>query len=156
MAPDPLTFPALLRRNRDVHGDKPALVTHQGSITHAALEDRSAGMASRFVASGVSRSSRVGLMMENGIEWAVIGAAVMRIGAVLVPLSTLLKPPELHGQLQTASVTELIVTAVGAGFTLFPIIDVPNRLLFGIKVIAATLVVNLIGAAIYWQSRRSD
>jgi acyl-CoA synthetase (AMP-forming)/AMP-acid ligase II len=110
VAPDPLTFPALLRRNRDVHGDKPALVTHQGSITHAALEDRSAGMASRFVASGVSRSSRVGLMMENGIEWAVIGAAVMRIGAVLVPLSTLLKPPELHGQLQTASVTELIVT----------------------------------------------
>ena len=33
--------------------------------------------------------------MPNGIEWAVIAAAVARIGGVLVPLSTLLRPPEL-------------------------------------------------------------
>jgi acyl-CoA synthetase (AMP-forming)/AMP-acid ligase II len=35
--------------------------------------------------------------------------AVMRIGAVLVPLSTLLRPPELIAQLRTASVTHVIL-----------------------------------------------
>jgi acyl-CoA synthetase (AMP-forming)/AMP-acid ligase II len=37
--------------------------------------------------------------------------AVMRLGATLVPLSTLLRPPELRAALETAAVTDLIVTA---------------------------------------------
>ena len=37
--------------------------------------------------------------MPNGVEWAVIAIALMRMGAVLVPLSTLLRPPELEAQL---------------------------------------------------------
>jgi acyl-CoA synthetase (AMP-forming)/AMP-acid ligase II len=107
---DPLTLPALLRRNRVIHGDKPALTTLERSITHAELDEASARLAGQLVAAGIGKSARVGLMMENGIEWAIIGAAVMRLGAVLVPLSTLLKPPELQGQLLTANVTELILT----------------------------------------------
>jgi acyl-CoA synthetase (AMP-forming)/AMP-acid ligase II len=51
----------------------------------------------------------VGLLAPNGIEWAVTAAAVMRIGGVLVPLSTLLRPPELEAQLQVASVTHLVL-----------------------------------------------
>jgi amino acid transporter len=56
--------------------------------------------------------------------------------------------------LKLAALSGFCVTVVGAAFTLFPIIDVPNRLLFGVKVIAATLAVNLVGALIYWQARR--
>jgi acyl-CoA synthetase (AMP-forming)/AMP-acid ligase II len=110
MIAEPLTLPALLRRNRELFGDKAVMTTLGRSITHAELDQASARLAGHLVASGVDKSARVGLMMENGIEWAVIGAAVMRVGAVLVPLSTLLKPPELQAQLQTAHVTELIVT----------------------------------------------
>ena len=33
----------------------------------------------------------------------------MRVGGVLVPLSTLLRPPELAAQLRTAAVTHLVV-----------------------------------------------
>ena len=110
MMAEPLTLPALLRRNREVFGDKAVMTTLGQSITHAELDEASARLAGHLVASGVDKSARVGLMMENGIEWAVIGAAIMRVGAVLVPLSTLLKPPELQAQLQTAHVTELIVT----------------------------------------------
>jgi acyl-CoA synthetase (AMP-forming)/AMP-acid ligase II len=107
---DPLTLPALLRRNAVVRGDVPALVSDRGSLSHGQLDAESAAVARRLVASGVDKSSRVGLLMENGIEWAVLASAVMRTGAVLVPLSTLLKPPELHQQLLTAAVTELVVT----------------------------------------------
>ncbi|MGD0044572.1 MAG: AMP-binding protein, partial [Isosphaeraceae bacterium] len=110
MTTDPFTLPALLRRNAMVRGDAPALISEWGSLSHLQLDADSADVARRLVAAGVDKSSRVGLLMENGIEWAVLASAIMRAGAVLVPLSTLLKPPELHHQLQTAAVTELIVT----------------------------------------------
>ena len=48
-------------------------------------------------------------MAPNGIEWVVAAMAAMRVGAVLVPLSTLLRPPELEQQLRTADVTHLVV-----------------------------------------------
>jgi acyl-CoA synthetase (AMP-forming)/AMP-acid ligase II len=103
-------MPALLRRNAMVRGDVPALISERGSLSHGQLDTHSADIARQLVTAGVDKSSRVGLLMENGIEWALHASAIMRTGATLVPLSTLLKPPELHHQLQTAAVTELIVT----------------------------------------------
>jgi acyl-CoA synthetase (AMP-forming)/AMP-acid ligase II len=114
---DPLTLPTLLRRNATVRADVPALISEYGSLSHGELDAKSTDLARQLVACGIRKSSRVGLLMENGIEWAVIAAAIMRAGAVLVPLSTLLKPPELHHQLQTAAVTELIVTREFRGRT---------------------------------------
>jgi acyl-CoA synthetase (AMP-forming)/AMP-acid ligase II len=105
----PATFPGLLRRNRDEHGPKAALVTEDRSITHAGLDAESRSLAARLVGAGVGKGDRVGLLLPNGIEWAVTAAAVVRIGGVLVPLSTLLRPPELLAQLQVASVTHLVV-----------------------------------------------
>ena len=99
------TFPELVRRNAEIHGDKPAIMTPQGSITHAELDTRSAALAARL---GLRKGTRVGLQQRNGIDWAVTASAVMRTGAVLVPLSTLLKPPELEAQLRIADVDFLL------------------------------------------------
>jgi acyl-CoA synthetase (AMP-forming)/AMP-acid ligase II len=104
------TLPALLRRNTAARAGKPAIVSAGGSISYAELDDASRALAARLVAAGVTRSSRVGLIMPNGIEWAVTAMAVMRTGVTLVPLSTLLRPPELRAALQVAAVTDLIVT----------------------------------------------
>ncbi len=107
--PSPLTLPALLRRNRDLVPDRPAIVADDGTLTHAELDERSRELAARLVAAGLGKASRVGLMAPNGLQWVVTAAAVMRVGAVLVPLSTLLKPPELSAQLAVAGVSHLIV-----------------------------------------------
>jgi acyl-CoA synthetase (AMP-forming)/AMP-acid ligase II len=104
-----LTLPALLRRNTELYGDKPVMVTPDRSFRHVDLDRESRLLAARLVGAGVGRSARVGLMMPNGIEWLVTAVAIMRIGATLVPLSTLLKPPELAAQLRTADVTQLIL-----------------------------------------------
>lgn len=109
MPPEALTVPALLAHNSDAFGPKPVIVTASGSIAHDGLDAASRDLASALVAAGMTRSSRVGVLMPNGIEWATTAAAVMRSGAVLVPLSTLLRPPELLAQLQVARVTELVV-----------------------------------------------
>src|SRR4051794_4935517 len=107
--PTELTVPEVLRRNTDAHGDKPVMVTPDRSFRHADLERESRLLAARLIVAGVGRTARVGLMMPNGVEWLVIAAAVMRMGATLVPLSTLLAPPELAAQLGTADVTHLIL-----------------------------------------------
>ncbi len=110
MSADPLILPALLRRNTEENSAKAAIVTDEGSISHAELDRESFTLARQLVGAGIGKSSRVGLLMENGLEWAVVAVAVMRTGAVLVPLSTVLEPPELHAQLRIATVTELVVT----------------------------------------------
>ncbi|HEX4015590.1 MAG TPA: class I adenylate-forming enzyme family protein [Frankiaceae bacterium] len=108
MATD-MTLPGLLARNRATVPDRPVVISEVGTITHAELDERSSEMAGRLAAGGVGKASRVGLMAPNGIDWVLTAAAVMRVGAVLIPLSTLLKPPELQAQLSVAAVTHLVV-----------------------------------------------
>ena len=107
----PTTVPMLLRLNRERCGDVRAIVAEDRTITHAQLDHESRAVAARLVAAGCGRSSRIGLLAPNGIEWVVTAAAVMRIGALLVPLSTLLRPPELLAQIRTADVSHLIAAS---------------------------------------------
>jgi acyl-CoA synthetase (AMP-forming)/AMP-acid ligase II len=102
------TVPRLIAERRREDADRRALVDDDGSITYAELDDASRALAARLVAAGVNKGDRVALLAPNGIDWAVTALAVMRSGAVLVPLSTLLRPPELLAQLTTATVTHLI------------------------------------------------
>ena len=103
MTPEPGTIPALLARRAVTDGARQALVTPEASMTYRGLDDATAALAGRLVGSGVVKGDRVGLLGPNGIEWAVLGLAVLRVGAVLVPLSTLLRPPELLAWTEPAS-----------------------------------------------------
>ncbi|OAA27855.1 acyl-CoA synthetase (AMP-forming)/AMP-acid ligase II [Frankia sp. EI5c] len=107
--PEVLTIPALLATRRQRDGALQAFVNDDEAVTYTELDDASRALAARLVGAGVTRGSRVGLVMANGIEWATTALAVLRVGAVLVPLSTLLRPPELLAQLRAAAVTELVV-----------------------------------------------
>jgi acyl-CoA synthetase (AMP-forming)/AMP-acid ligase II len=104
------TIPGLLASRLAEDGGVEAFVTAEGGATYAEVEAASLALASRLVADGVVKGDRVALLAPNGVGWAVTAYAAMRIGAVLVPLSTLLRPPELLSQLITASVTHLVVT----------------------------------------------
>jgi len=108
--PGPPTLPRILRHNAVAYGGKAAVVGDDATVSHAGLDEQSRALAARLVAAGVAKSSRVGLLAPNGAAWAVTAAAVMRTGATLVPLSTLLRPPELRAALATAAVTDLVVT----------------------------------------------
>ncbi|HEY8060044.1 MAG TPA: long-chain fatty acid--CoA ligase, partial [Acidimicrobiales bacterium] len=112
---DAETIPALLALRRRTAPDHPALVTDDAAITYAELDDASTDLAARLVGGGVHMGDRVALLAPNGIEWAVTAYAVLRMGGVLVPLSTLLRPPELLAQLTTASVSHLLTVATFRG-----------------------------------------
>ena len=113
--PDLVTLPALIGSRGESHGSTPVMVEDGTVLTYGELEARSRLTARRLLAAGVNKGTRVGLLMVNGIDWAIDAVAVMRIGATLVPLSTLLRPPELEAQLRTAGVGFLIAQREGRG-----------------------------------------
>jgi len=102
------TIDQLVRGRAEQHGDKPMVIDTESRISYAELDETTRAMAAAFVDAGVGKGTRVGLIMPNRVQWVQIAVALTRIGAVLVPLSTLLKPPELLAQLRVASVQALI------------------------------------------------
>jgi len=109
MADERLTVPGLVRKWVASQADAPFMITDEGTLTYGQLDQRSTSVALRLIARGASKGTRVGLLMPNGIDWAVVAVAAARAGAVLVPLSTLLRPPELEAQLRLAGVEQLVL-----------------------------------------------
>ncbi len=105
----PDTVDRLVRRRAEQNGDKPMVIDPAAHITYGELDDTTRALAAAFVESGVGKGTRVGLIMPNCGQWVQIAVALTRVGAVLVPLSTLLQAPELVAQLRVASV-QFVVT----------------------------------------------
>jgi acyl-CoA synthetase (AMP-forming)/AMP-acid ligase II len=104
----PHTIHRLLGHRAAHDASKPMLIEPSKKITYGELDTTSRSLAATLVNAGVRKGTRLGLIMPNGVVWAQIASAVMRIGAVLVPLSTLLQPRELVAQLRAASVQFLV------------------------------------------------
>jgi acyl-CoA synthetase (AMP-forming)/AMP-acid ligase II len=105
-----------LVRSHSAHDEaKPMVIDHDRRLSYAELDVTTHDLAMAFIDAGVVKGTRVGLIMPNGVGWVQIAIALTRIGAVLVPLSTLLAAPELIAQLRTASVQVLISVEVFRG-----------------------------------------
>lgn len=104
----PRTVDELVRSRAVANAGQPAVIDPTAHLTYAELDATTQQLAAAFIEAGIAKGTRVGLVMPNGIAWVRIAIALTRIGAVLVPLSTLLKTPELIAQLRVASVQILI------------------------------------------------
>jgi acyl-CoA synthetase (AMP-forming)/AMP-acid ligase II len=76
-------------------GDHTFVVTNGERLTYAELDLRSRNLACRLVEAGVSKGDKVAVLFPNGTAWAVAWAAVVRLGAVAVPVSTFYTDAEL-------------------------------------------------------------
>ncbi len=80
--------------------DKPAVVLEHGeSYTFAQLKARSLQLAGRFSHLSVSPGSKVGLLLDNSVEFCLALYALSRLGAVAVMLP---------GKLKSAALMELV------------------------------------------------
>ncbi|WP_435795078.1 AMP-binding protein [Nocardia aurea] len=104
------TVDELVRSRAVANAAQPAVIDPTAHLTYAELDITTEHLAAAFIEAGIAAGTRVGLVMPNGIGWVRIAIALTRIGAVLVPLSTLLKTPELIAQLRVAAVQTLIAT----------------------------------------------
>src|SRR6516165_9817780 len=109
--PDPTTartIDQLVRLRAAEDGDKPVVIDPAARISYRELDTTTRDLAAAFIEAGVGKGTRVGLIMPNSTRWVQVALALTRIGAVLVPLSTLLAAGELVAQLRTASVRFLV------------------------------------------------
>ena len=106
--PTARTIDALVRIRAAHDGDKPMVIDPLSRVSYRELDTTTADFAARFVESGVGKGTRVGLIMPNSTRWVQVAIALTRIGAVLVPLSTLLQAGELAAQLRAAAVQFLV------------------------------------------------
>ncbi|WP_445168573.1 class I adenylate-forming enzyme family protein [Mycolicibacterium sp. Dal123E01] len=103
----PDTIDALIRTQANL-GDKPFVIDTTDRMSYTELDSVTSTLAEGLVGAGIGKGSRVGLIMPNNVRWVQLALALTRVGAVLVPLSTLLTVRELAAQLRTASVQYLI------------------------------------------------
>jgi benzoate-CoA ligase family protein len=99
MTSTPTTFNAtdylLDRHVRDGHGDRTAVVCAELSLTYAELADETRRVAAGFRALGVRPEERVLLCMADGVELLTGILGAMHMGAVPVPVSTMVTGAEL-------------------------------------------------------------
>ena len=104
-------FDAIARDN-----DRTALwiVEEDGSeqkLSFAELSARSNRVANRFGELGVARGDRMVVMLGNQVElWETILAA-MKLGAVIIPATTLLGPADLVDRVERGNARHVVATA---------------------------------------------
>ncbi|MDQ1743337.1 MAG: acetyl-CoA synthetase [Pseudonocardiales bacterium] len=104
------------------HGDQEALRLieddgTQASYTFGQLSDSSSRLAAWLAAHGVSRGMRVLLVLGNQVELWESMLACMKLGAVIIPATTLLSPADLADRLERGTVGAVISRSdLTAGF----------------------------------------
>ncbi|HKI59922.1 MAG TPA: long-chain fatty acid--CoA ligase [Mariprofundaceae bacterium] len=81
-------------------------------ITYEMLSKRIQHVASGLMRAGVKPGDRIGIVMENRPEWAVIDYAILSIGAVTVPLYCSYRPQDMAYVLDDCSAT-IVFTSGG-------------------------------------------
>ncbi|MDX2168739.1 MAG: class I adenylate-forming enzyme family protein [Deltaproteobacteria bacterium] len=90
------------------HGSRPALRSGDSLLSFADLAADARRVAAALAALGVGKGTRVGILMPNRPDWLRCAFGAWRLGAIVVPLNTLYRGPELHHALLHADVTVLI------------------------------------------------
>lgn len=77
--------------------DKPAIVFYDSVLTYAGLKAEAEALAGYLQRGcGVARGDRVLLMMQNSPQWAIAFFAILRVGAVVVPVNPMNRTDELR------------------------------------------------------------
>lgn len=108
------TMPQFVRAAAAAYGDDVAVVLRGESIpdealSFAELDRKSAELARGLVARGAGKGSRIGFIFGNGPSFALMFAAISRLGAVAIPISTMIRSNELVRVLRQSDVAGLIV-----------------------------------------------
>jgi long-chain acyl-CoA synthetase len=96
----PLT--EFIARNGQWYPDKTAIVCKGESLTCGALNRKINRLANRLIRDGISRGDRVAVLSLNCLEYPEILFGILKSGAVVVPISTMLRKETILSELQDA------------------------------------------------------
>ncbi len=76
--------------------DHTALVLGDEELSYRQLHDWSGRLARALAAGGIAPGERVGLLAPNCLQWPVVALALLKCGAILVPLNPRFTAAEIH------------------------------------------------------------
>lgn len=85
-----------LERSARFYPDKFAIVHGKARVTYSEINTRADNLARHFLSHDVQKGDRIALLMENCVEYVISYYAIMKAGAVAVPLNSDLKPEGLR------------------------------------------------------------
>jgi crotonobetaine/carnitine-CoA ligase len=112
LPPPQRTIPALLELQAERHADRVLVRDETSSLTYAEALDCAARRAGALADSGVAAGDRVALLSENRLEVIELWLGCAWLGAVMVPINTALRGPQL-GHVLADSAAKLLVIEPG-------------------------------------------
>src|ERR1700728_1331226 len=91
--------------------DRLALTGPPGDLSHALIRDRGRRTAGGLRAAGVQPEKRILMVMADSPHFAVVYLAAMRVGAIPVPVSTMLRSDGIAELLRDSRARFLAVTS---------------------------------------------
>lgn len=104
----PATVGACIRRAAELFGSRDYIVLPETRMTFAEADHASRELAVALLGGGLGKGARIGLFHTYGAEFVVAWLAALRIGALVMPFSTLAKPAELRTMLRLGDVQLLL------------------------------------------------
>ena len=105
-----LTLGDIVRLNGKRVGKDVAIVWHDVRLTYEELDLRTNAVANALLAMGVGKGDRVALLATNCHQFIEVHIACSKVGAILVPLNTMLHPTELSRLLNHSEARVIFVT----------------------------------------------
>lgn len=97
-----------LRHWGEIRGDMPAIIYYGREITYRELDHMSEGFANVLRGLGVAKGDRVAVFLPNCPQFHIAFFAILKLGAVYVPVSPLSKEYELSHQLDDTGAAVLV------------------------------------------------
>jgi acyl-CoA synthetase (AMP-forming)/AMP-acid ligase II len=94
--PRPANLDAMFRKAAATAGEKLAVVDGAERITYAKLDGMVQRVAAGLLAHGLRPGERIAVLLGNRAEFVVSILAISRIGAIVVPVGTRLRRPEIE------------------------------------------------------------
>jgi carnitine-CoA ligase len=116
LGPDPValpalerTLPALLERQAAQFAERTLVRTDAAERTFSEARDVAAAVAGRLASIGVAPGDRVAVMSENRLEFVDLWLGCAWLGAILVPINTAARGPQLSHVLRDSAPRVLVV-----------------------------------------------
>ncbi|TFV62273.1 acyl-CoA synthetase [Geodermatophilus sp. DF01-2] len=106
-----ITLTAHLRHWARERGDRPAFVVGDRTLSYAQLDEQSDRLAAHLVADGVRPGDRVAVFMGNSLEFVLAFHAILKAGAVHVPVNPMFRGEEVRYELEDTGAQVAVVAS---------------------------------------------
>ncbi|HEY9261651.1 amino acid adenylation domain-containing protein [Chitinophaga sp.] len=101
----------LFREQVQVHGDQPAVVAGDVSLSYRELDEKSDQLAGYLLASGITTGNFVGLMMDRSADIVIGMLGILKAGAAYLPLDPALPGKRISNMIAQSEMKLLLADA---------------------------------------------